>query len=374
MIKVLEIIPGYNFGGIESVFQYSVTKIQSKEIQIDLLVEEIANYKKIAKLKEQGINVHTIPRLKYTNLFTYIRKVNGILSNENYDVIHSYNITRSPIFFIVAKTRKIKHRIFHARTNKIDGNIIKKIFLRINIYIATLLATKLLANSRKAGEFFFNKKQFEILNNGLDIEKFKFNIDKRNEIRLKLKLGDELVIGHMGRFTEAKNHLFLIEIFNEFIKKQPNTKLLLVGDGPLQENIMKKIKQMNLENKVIFTGPVENPQDYFQSMDYFLFPSKYEGFGNVVIEAQASGLEILAADTLPMATQVTDLINYYSIECTPMEWSENIKLKKQIQRENYYKKVLKSGYDISEVLQIKEDLYRKLCTTEENASSNLEYK
>ena len=360
MIKVLQFVPGYSFGGIESVFSNLYKNIDSDKLVIDLMVEDIADMNIIKNLKQQGCVVHILPRLTYKNIASYISSINKILKNNDYDIIHSFNITRTPILFYIAKKNRIKNRIFHARTNKTDGNILKKLFFRMNINFAILNSTTLIANSKEAGKFFFNNSDYMILNNGLNLKSFFYNEEKRFKIREKLNIKDDFVIGHVGRFTEAKNHIFLINIFNEYLKKNNKSKLLLVGDGPLLTDVNSEINRLQLETKVVFVGAVKNTDEYYQAMDIFLFPSLYEGFGNVVLESQAAGLRTIVSDRLPKTVKVTDLVTFHSLSLGSVDWAELINDIKLENRVKHQKNLLDSGYDISDVVKDYEILYTDL--------------
>lgn len=361
MIRVLHFIPGFSFGGIETVFINNFKAIDKVKIQLDVMVEDgLASKDSIENLRSIGCKVYIIPRFSIKNIKNYRNEIQKILFNEDtFDIIHSYNITRTPILFSIAKKVGISNRIFHARTNRAADGKLKQVLFRNFINYGAQQSTKLLACSQEAGDFFFNNKKFEVLNNGIDTQKYLFNSKIRNDLRTDMGLDESsFVVGHVGRFTEAKNHIFLLDIFKEFLEFKPDAFLLLVGDGPLKENILKKIETLNIKDKVIFSGSVNNVEDYYQLMDIFVFPSLYEGFGNVVIEAQASGLKVLASDTVPKSTQISSLVEFYSISKNePKDWAKKINNISNYTRKNMLNVIIESGYDIRENADIQEKMY-----------------
>lgn len=368
MIKVLHFIPGFSFGGIETIFKNNFQNIDKDKIQLHLMVEEeLSNLEVINSLKEEGYQIYSIPRLTVSNVKDYIMSIKEILINHDFQIIHSYNIIRTPILFMIAKSVGVDKRIFHARTNRTDGNLIKKSVYRLCIALGTKNSTELLACSKEAGDFFFDNYNYNILKNGIDTKKFLFDGERRHKIRSELKItNNATIIGHVGRFTEAKNHLFLLDIFSEYLNMDSSAYLLLVGDGPLKDEILDKIESLNLNEHVIMVGAVENVQDYYQAMDMFLFPSIYEGFGNVVIEAQASGLRVLASNNVPKSTKISNLVKFCSLnDESPEQWATQLKGFLNYTRENMENFIIESGYDIKSNAETQELIYLNMMNTKE---------
>ncbi|MBO4232042.1 MAG: glycosyltransferase, partial [Bacteroidales bacterium] len=150
-----------------------------------------------------------------------------------------------------------------------------------------LFATHWLACGKAAaingwGKGAVKKSKVMILPNAIDPERFKFSETFRHEIRAKYGLkDDDFVIGHVGRFYPQKNHVFLIDVFNEIHMQKPNARLLLLGDGPLQEKIRQKVDALGLAESVIFAGLQKDPASFYSAMDVFAFPSLWEGLGIV---------------------------------------------------------------------------------------------
>ena len=135
---------------------------------------------------------------------------------------------------------------------------------------------------------------------------------------------DDLVVGHVGRFSKEKNHSFLIDVFYEVHKKIANSILVLVGKGPLEDEIKKKISRLGLENYVVFLGYRHDVNNLYQAFDVFIFPSKWEGLGFSLIEAQCSGLLCVASSNLPEEVRVTNNISLLSLDIGAKKWAEKI--------------------------------------------------
>ena len=211
-------------------------------------------------------------------------------------------------------------------------------------------ANNYFACSEEAGEWLFGKKiinnnQLKIFKNAINCTEFKFNEDKRKWMRKELGLENKLVIGHVGRFNPQKNHKFLIDIFNEVYKKNKESVLLLVGEGDLLEEMKKYVNKLQLEEAVKFLGLRSDIADLMQSMDVFLFPSKYEGLGVVLIEAQAAGLRCLTSKGTPKEADVTDTVEFLSLEKSAKEWAKII-LEGNNNRNSYIKSINDKGYDV----------------------------
>ena len=151
--------------------------------------------------------------------------------------------------------------------------------------------------------------------NGVDLKRFEFDINKRNQMRMTLGIKeDTMILGHIGRLSTPKNHKFLLNVFNQYHKINSNSKLLLVGDGELFESIKQHINKLDINDAVIMTGSKQNTEDYYQIMDIFLFPSLWEGLPVSVVEAQANGLQCIISDVITHDVDLTALIQYLPLD------------------------------------------------------------
>ena len=161
--------------------------------------------------------------------------------------------------------------------------------------------------------------------NSIDFRKdeYRFSDDTRTAAREELGLSDCFVVGHAGRFLTQKNHKFLVEVFAKIIGKEPKAKLLLVGSGELLPAVKECVKELGIENHVIFAGQRKDMARLYQAMDILVFPSLYEGLGLVPIEAQMSGLPVLAADTVPREiVRDNSLVEFLSLSASAEVWAD----------------------------------------------------
>jgi glycosyltransferase involved in cell wall biosynthesis len=212
----------------------------------------------------------------------------------------------------------------------------------------------MIACSKEAGKWLFGEKaikseKFLILKNAIEIDKFMFDKNIRINIRKKLNLGGKYVVGHIGRFHPQKNHEFVIDVFNRFKKEKDNAVLILVGEGPKRRNIQDKVEKLGLSDSVIFLGVRSDVNEIFQGMDVFLFPSKYEGLGIVVIEAQATGLQCIVSENIPEEAVITDLVTKLPLEIPVNEWVKFMLgsiYYREINRQKYNELIRMNGYEV----------------------------
>ncbi len=350
-IRVAQIIGKWFGGGVETVVMNYYKNINITNIQFDFICDEDSTNIPYDEIKKLGGKVILIP--PYQKVFRYHKELKRVLKEGNYKIVHSHINTLSVFSLWAAKSAKVPIRIAHnhSTTNKKEW---KKNLLKIILRpFVKLYATDYMACTEHAGRWMFGNKQFDkgnvfILNNAIDIEKFKYNKEIRENIRKKLNIDKEtVVIGHIGRFVEQKNHRFLIDIFDELHKEKKNTILLLIGQGPLMNEIREKVKKLNLEDVVKFLGQRENANELYQAMDLFVFPSLYEGLGIVMIEAQCSGLPCIVSTEVPQIAKVSNNIKFIDLDENRNVWTNVIKSYiNKLDRNVNLNKIKECGYDI----------------------------
>lgn len=212
-----------------------------------------------------------------------------------------------------------------------------------------------IAPSRLAAEFTFGKAEVEagkvkFIHNGVDLDVYKYDEENRRKVRREFGIVDEqFVVGHIGRFNQQKNHKFLIEVFAEVLKQKPNALLMLVGDGENKSEIKEQIKSLGIEESVIFTGIRSDVPALLSAMDVFVFPSFYEGMPNTVIEAQATGLPCVIADTITEEAGFTSLVKYISLQVSSHEWANSVIASCKKSRIDTQNEFIKYAYDIDSV-------------------------
>ena len=190
-------------------------------------------------------------------------------------------------------------------------------------YVDVKIAPSDLAAIYTFGSAEYKSSKVKILQNGLDLSTYKFNAQNRKALREELNIPDNtFVVGHIGRFYEQKNHLFLINVFRQIKEIKHDSKLLLIGDGPLYNQVKEEVERLHIDDSVIFAGVRRDIPQVLSSMDAFVFPSLYEGMPNTVIEAQASGLPCLISDTITREANVNGFVKFMSLNETYQKWAK----------------------------------------------------
>lgn len=283
-IIIAHIMGKWNGGGVESVVMNYYRNIDRNKIQFHFLCDEDSTDIPYEEIEKLGGKVIVIP--PYQKLFKYQKELYRIFKENNYKIVHSHINALSVFPLRIAKKAKIPVRIAHSHSTSNKKEWKKNILKMILRPLSKLYANNYFACTEYAGKWLFGKKVVErkelnVINNAIDLKKFEFNENTRKALREELGIKDDtLIIGHVGRFMKQKNHEFLIEVFNKVYKKNQNTLLILIGQGPLLSEIKQKAINLNIEDKIKFIGQVTDVEKYYNIMDIFLFPSIYEGLRN----------------------------------------------------------------------------------------------
>lgn len=364
-IRVASVIGRYIGGGVEAVTINYYRNIDKNKVQLDFICDEDSTNIPYEEIERMGGKVIIIP--SYSKPFKYHKALKRVLKEGNYKIIHSNINTLSVFSLFAAKCAGVPVRIAHSHstTNKKEKK--KNLMKQILRPFSKVFATDYMCCSELAGRWLFGNKEYDkgnvyLLNNAIDLDKFKYNESLRKKKRKELSIKDNtLVIGHIGRFVAQKNHDFLIDIFNEIHKKNNNSILLLAGQGLLMEDIKNKVKELNLEDSVKFLGQRNDANELYQAFDVFLLPSLYEGLPVVGVEAQAAGLLCYLSDDMTKETKVLDITKFMSLNNTPEEWANNILDDvKKYKRIDTSKEMTAKNFNIKEEAKKLEEYYLNL--------------
>lgn len=365
-IRVAQVIGSVFEGGIESCIMNYFKAIDKSQVEFHFFVDQTSKVIDKDIIENNGGKVVIVPH--YTHVFSYLRQLRCLFSSGNYDAVHANMTALNFLPLYAAKRAGVKVRIAHGHSNSSKKEFLRNVVKNCLKPFSKLFATHYFACGEQAGRWLFGNKTFEqgnvvIVRNAIDFERFRFNKNIRDDLRLKLGLENCFVIGHIGRFVPQKNHTFIVDIFNEICKSRSDCRLLLVGNGPLECPIKDKISSLCLAEKVVFTGSVANTEEYYNAMDCFILPSLYEGLPVVGIEAQVNGLPCYFSDKVSLEAKLSDLVDFVPID-NPSDWKDIVLSRKSVNRENGYLQMRESGYDIKTEAGKLLEMYRSMCADE----------
>ena len=360
MERILMVGMHDKIGGVETFLMNYYRNIDKNKIQFDF----VNMYNAMCfedEIKQMGGNVYKVTNVK-KNPIKYYKQLKRVIMEHKYSTIHINMLSMANVIpIIVAKKLKVKNIIVHSHNSATPHGILRKVMNKINKKIVIDNATKLFACSRKAGEWMFGKnKNFEVINNAIDIEKYKYNSQMREKIRENLGIKDKFVIGNIARFSEQKNHDFLIDVFKEVTKIDSSAVLMLIGEGELKKQIREKVEKQNLLDKVLFLDTVKNANDYYQAMDVFVLTSLFEGLPVVGIEAQASGTSCVFSNTITKELELTKFTKFIGLDKPANQWAKEIVELKNNRKNSINDTELIKKYDIVNEAQKLSDMYCKI--------------
>ena len=322
-MRILHFGVSDNLGGIENYVHDLFHFAKDKNIKFDFIQY---GSKKIAFADEylkNGCYIHKVVR-RNDNYFRNIRQLNSIFKKNNYDILHVHLNTLSYIAPIIIANRHKCKVIVHSRSSKSNNSVFNILFHKFNFFRLRRLNVHRIAVSKEAGLWLFGKNNYSVINNGIYVNKFQFDSAVRCKMRSDLGCSNRFIIGNVGAFSFAKNHKFIIDIFYEIKLLSHDALLVLIGDGVLKNDIIRYASSKLSKSDYIILESQVNISDYYALFDVFLFPSLYEGFPNVVLEAQVSGLPVVLSDTI--TREVIKTNNCYRLSLTEncSNWAKKI--------------------------------------------------
>ena len=361
-IKVAEFISRLEFGGAEAMLLNYTTHFQHPEqFDLHIITQDINDDDCIRQFEDAGYTVHIVTH-KRKSIAKNVGEVYQVLKQEHFDIAHSHMTLTNFYVLLLAKMLGVRVRISHAHSAFREDNLKAKLAFPILKSLNRLAANVWMACGYDAGVFLYgtdavDHQKVYMMRNAIDLQRFQRNDKTRQMIREKYAIGDALCVGHVGRFCTPKNHSFVLEIFNAVRKITPASKFLLVGDGELRGEVLAKIKELHLENSVVLTGNVTNTNELYQAMDVFLMPSLHEGLPVTGVEAQASGLPCVFADTITKEVDITGHSVFLSLDEAPGVWADKVLAYVEFERKSNKKELLEAGYDIQQTADTVSKLY-----------------
>ena len=312
-IRVAQIVGKMNGGGVEAVVMNYYRHIDRSKVQFDFLIDSDSSLVPREEIESLGGRVFEIP--PYQHVIEYQRELQRLFKEEGWKIVHSHINALSVFPLRAAKKAGVPVRIAHSHSTSGKGEHAKNALKAVLKTQSNRYPTHRFACSRFAGEWLFGKAaDFEVIYNAIDLDFFRFNEEVRAQTRADLGLiDDQFVVGHVGRFTAQKNHVFLINIFSEVAKRRDDVVLLLVGSGEDGASVKSMVDKLGLSDRVKFLGQRSDVNRLYQAFDAFLLPSLYEGLCLVGVEAQVSGLPCLLSDTITREVDVTSKCKFMPI-------------------------------------------------------------
>lgn len=361
-IRILHVLGGLNLGGAESRIMDLYRNLDRNEIQFDFLVHSAAEQYFDKEVEKLGGRIYRVPQFRLYNLFSYKRALRHFFAEHHeFRAVHGHMTSTASVYLPIAKKAGVPVTIAHSRSAGVSGGLkgIATKWLRRSLKHR---ADYCLACSKEAGEAVFGKKwveqgKVEVIPNAIDASKYVFDEEKRRKMRQDLGIQDKFVIGHVGSFREPKNHTFLIQVFAKLLERRSDAVLLLLGEGALMEQVKRQTEELGLSDAVRFLGNRSNVADYYQAMDYLVFPSLYEGLPGTVVEAQTCGLKCLISDTITSEVRITDLVTVFSLERSAEEWADYVLLHCTYERRGRLEDIVKNGFDINAQVERYKEIY-----------------
>lgn len=354
-LRVLQVGMTRNLGGIETYLIEQFRHLDKSKIDYDFVNitgeysicyedEILASGSKIFKV----VSRHKNPLLHYWQWFNILLQNKGI-----YDVIVLNTNSLEYVFpLVLGKIFGIPVRVIHSHNSGFENKqgLARRLLVGMNKKLLAWSANLRFACSQFAGQWMFKDNPYHVIYNAIDIHKYDADLIVREETRNALGLHTELTLLHVGRFSYQKNHSFLLDIFKEVYRIQPDSVLLLVGDTTEESEFLtevkRKIKAYGLENVVRLLGRRDDVNKIMQAADVLVMPSFFEGLTVVGIEAQASDLPLLLSDTVTKELGLLPSTQFISLEAGPTAWAEAIVNSKQHNRQSRYEELKAAGYDI----------------------------
>ena len=357
MKKILIVGMTEGYGGIETFIMNIFRTLDKDKFQIDFEKnQECIAYED--EVTEKGANIfYVVPRGR--KIFQHYKTIKKIFKENKYDVVWVHLCSLSSIGeLVLAKRAGVPMRIIHAHNSNNMGGRLMGIMHKFNRLRIDKFATHKFTCSDEAKKYFYkNETDVVTIQNGIDFNKYYYNSECAKEVRQELKIKeDALVIGHVGRFDHIKNHTFLIDVFRLVHEQHKNTKLLLCGTGALVEETKEKVSELGLDDSVLFLGVRKDVHRVLQAVDFFLFPSKFEGLPFAAIEAQASGAKCLLSKNIDPDVKITDNVELLDIVDASV-WADFV-----LANKDYKKRVMtelnESQFSLAKTCEIVE---KKLC-------------
>lgn len=384
MIKVLQLVGGGDaIGGVEKMLLNYYSFMDREKVCFDFCF-----YRKSTVEADQNVANGLLAQSQVFDLRAFddtgvlsgyvksIKRVAEIIKTNGYEIVH-INAGRPPLLIcglISAKKAGVKNIIIHSHSTKgvSDRSALSDFVYRMMSWVLRPVfrrnATILAGCSKEAAQYMFGNSvtstsKYIPIRNAIVVKPFLFNEEIRQQVREEMHADEEtLVVGHVGSFSTPKNHLFLIDVYNEIRKRVPNSKLWLAGNGSLKEGAEQHVKELGLQDDVLFLGERKDANRLYQGMDMMVFPSLWEGLSVSIVEAQAASLPVFASSNISPEHKITDKLHFVDLSNGAAYWAEYIikEMQNETNRKDMTDQITQSGYNIEVEAEALQNVYQKM--------------
>ena len=334
---------GLDLEGISSVI-YNYTKAMDRSgLEISFLT--YGELKPAVRERFEALGEILFVSDRKQSTLAYMKDYAALLKERRFDVVHiNGNSGTMLIEVLLAKLCGVKNVLVHAHSTRTNHPFVNAVLKVPMMWLAHCIAC-----SEATGQWLYGKHPYTLLNNAIDLSNFRFREDLRQQYREEFGIKEEFLIGHIGHFTEPKNHFFLIDVFAAFHKLEPASRLLLISDGPRFRQVQEKVAALGLQDAVIFAGRRSDVAGIYSAMDLFILPSCWEGLPLVMVEAQVNGLPLLVSDAVTKAAKCTAQVSYKPLADGAESWAQSLQelVKKPCDRyADHRPAIAERGFDI----------------------------
>lgn len=356
MKRVVHIVGAMAPGGYENFIMNVYRKIDRTQVQFDFIVHMKKENAYDEEIESLGGRLFYVTR-KSKNPVKNFFEIKKVIKDHQCGIVCRHSDSAFTVVdLLAAKLGGARKIIMHSHSTTTD-NVKMHNFFRTWMPFVT---THRFACSKAAGEWMFGKQDFTFVPNAIDTSEYLYHSDIRKQMREEWNVTEKNVYGHVGNFVYAKNHTFLLDVFKEITLQDEKAVLFLVGEGELRDEIETKIKELQLQKKVILTGRRKDVVRFLQMFDLFLFPSVYEGLPVSMVEAQCTGLQCLISDRITDEIMLTDCVKQKSLQDSCKSWAntavEMLEKSRQTERVTRQEEIRKAGYGIEQLVEFYEGI------------------
>lgn len=364
-IRVVHVLGKLNMGGAETMVMNLYRAIDKNIVQFDFVIHTNEKCDYTDEILMLGGKIYSCPRYEGINHFSYVRWWNRFYSEHpEYRIVHGHVRSTASIYVNIAKKFNVK-TIVHSHSTS-NGSGLSALVKNVMQYPIRFQADYMFACSDKAGMWLFgkralSKKNYYMCPNAIDVFKYNYDSAIGLDVKREFNLENKFVIGTVGRITEAKNPNAIIGIFECIYNRNKTAHLLWVGSGNLDDYVVNQLRAKGLENAVTMLGTRKDVSRLLQAMDVFILPSKWEGLGIVVIEAQAAGIQCYVSDKVPQEVNLSGRVKYFPADDAKdyRDWAKEIE-KSDASRYDAKESIVDAGYDIFQSAQDMKDFYLRI--------------